>query len=121
VDTYSLGREKGVQMAKRGSRARRSYPQAYRDRILDLVRSGRAPEELAKEFEPTAQTIRNWMKQAGVDGDDTPGGVAGDTVLELERLRRENEQLRLEREILKKAAAWFARETDAVPPRSSHS
>jgi transposase len=108
-------------MAKRGSRARRNYPKAYRDQILELVRSGRAPEELAKEFEPTAQTIRNWMKQAGIDPEATPAGVAGDTVLELERLRREIRELRTEREILKKAVAWFARETDAVSPKSSNS
>src|SRR5262245_33189753 len=108
-------------MAKRGSRARRSYPQAYRDQILYLVRAGRAPEEWAKEDEPTSQTIRNWMKAAGIKEEDTPAGVAGDTVLELERLRRENEQLRMEREILKKAAAWFAREAEGLPPKSSHS
>jgi transposase len=40
---------------------------------------------------------------------------------ELQRLRRENKQLRVEREILSRAAAWFARETDAIPPKSSHS
>ena len=108
-------------MAKRGSRAKRSYPKTYRDQILELVRAGRAPEELAKEFEPTAQTIRNWMKESGIDADASPGGVAGDTVLELERLRRENRQLRVEREILKKAAAWFARETDAASTKSSDS
>ena len=108
-------------MAKRGSRSRRNYPAEYKAHILDLVRAGRSPVELAKEFEPTEQTIRNWMKEAGIDVDETPAGVAGDSLKELERLRRENEQLRLEREILKKAAAWFARETDAVPPRSSHS
>jgi transposase len=108
-------------MAKRGSRAGRNYPKAYRDQILELVRSGRAPEELAKEFEPTAQTIRNWMKEAGIDADATPAGVAGDTVLELERLRRENRELRTEREILKKAVAWFARESDGASSKSSNS
>ena len=108
-------------MAKRGSRSRRNYPQEYRARILDLVRAGRSPVELAKEFEPTEPTIRNWMKEAGIDVEQTPAGVAGDSLKELERLRRENEQLRVEREILKKAAAWFARETDAVPPKSSGS
>ena len=108
-------------MAKRGSRARRNYPQAYREHILELVRAGRAPEELAKEFEPSAQTIRNWAKAAGIDLYSTPGGVAGDTVLELERLRRENKQLRMEREILKKAAAWFARESESLSPKSTDS
>ena len=44
-----------------------AYPAAFREQILELVRAGRTPEELAKEFEPTAQTIRNWMAQAERD------------------------------------------------------
>ena len=108
-------------MAKRGSRSRRDYPAEYKAHILELVRAGRSPVELAKEFEPTEQTIRNWMREAGIVVEETAAGLAGDSRKELERLRRENEQLKLEREILKKAAAWFARESDAVPPRSSDS
>jgi len=44
-----------------------AYPAVFREQILELVRAGRAPEKLAREFEPTAQTIRNWMAQAERD------------------------------------------------------
>ncbi len=100
---------------------RRSYPMEFRAQMVDLVRAGRKPEELCKEFEPSEQTIRNWVKQAEIDGGRRGDGVTTPEKEELHRLRRENKQLRVEREILSKAAAWFARETDAVPPRSSRS
>ena len=82
--------------------------------IVELVRAGRSPAELAREFEPTAQTIQNWIRQA-----DREEGLTSDEREELRRLRRENKQLRIEREILSKAAAWFAAETDAIPRKSS--
>lgn len=97
------------------------YPTEFRQQILELVRRGGSPDELAKEFEPTAQTIRNWIKQAELDNGQRHDGLSGDEKAELARLRKENKQLRLEREILSKAAAWFARETEAVPPKSSNS
>lgn len=97
------------------------YPDEFRQQILELIRAGRTPDELAEEFEPTAQTIRNWIKQAELDNGQRHDGLTSDEKAELARLRKENKQLRLEREILKKAAAWFARETDAVPPKSSNS
>ena len=97
------------------------YPDEFRQQILELTRAGRTPDELAEEFEPTAQTIRNWIKQAELDNGQRHDGLTSDEKAELARLRKENKQLRLEREILKKAAAWFARETDAVPPKSSNS
>ena len=102
-------------------KSRPPYPEEFRQQILELVRAGRNPEELAKEFEPTAQTIRNWIKQAERDAGQRQDGLSRDEKAELARLRKENKQLRLEREILSKAAAWFARETDAVPPKSSDS
>lgn len=98
-----------------------AYPEEFRRQILELVRVGRSPDELAAEFEPTAQTIRNWIKQAEVDNGQRQEGLSRDAKAELARLRKENKQLRLEREILSKAAAWFARETEAVPPKSSDS
>jgi len=101
-------------MAKR----RRSYPLEFRQQLVDLVRAGRSPEELAKEFGPSGQAIRNWAKQADLDAGKRKDGLTSEEQDELKRLRRENKQLRLEREILAKAAAWFARETDAVPPKS---
>lgn len=96
------------------------YPPEFRQQILELVRAGRSPDELAEEFEPTAQTIRNWIKQAGLDHGKRQDGLTSEEKAELARLRKENKQLRLEREILSKAAAWFARETEAIPPKSSN-
>lgn len=102
-------------------RSRPPYDPKFRQQILELVRAGRTPDELAREFEPTAQTIRNWMKQAELDDGQRQDGLTTDEKQELARLRRENKRLRQEREILKKAAAWFAQETDSVPPKSSGS
>ena len=79
--------------------------------MIELVRAGRKPEELAKEFEPTAQSIRNWVAQADRDAGRREGGLTTLEREELRRLRRENRQLREEREILAKATAWFARGT----------
>ena len=97
------------------------YPPEYREHIIELVRSGRTPEELAREFEPAAQCIRDWVKAA-----ERPHGVRADGLPqtdhdELIRLRRENKILRQEKEILKKAAAWFAWESTLLPPESTNS
>jgi transposase len=89
--------------------------------MVELVRSGRTPGELAREFEPTAQAIRNWVRQADRDEGRRDDGMSTDECEELSRLRREIRQLRVEREILAKAAAWFARETDSIPKESSSS
>lgn len=89
--------------------------------MIDLVRSRRTPEELSREFEPTAQTIHNWVRQADRDEGHREDGPTTDERQELARLRRENRRLKQEQEILKKAATWFARETDSVPPKSSSS
>jgi transposase len=89
--------------------------------MVEMVRAGNSPEKLAREFEPTAQTIRNWVAQADRDEGRRQDGMTSAEREELRKLRRENRQLRVEREILKKAAAWFARETDSVPPKSSSS
>jgi transposase len=102
-------------------RTRRPYAAEFRRQMVELVRAGRSPEELAREFEPTGQSIRNWLSQADRDEGRRHDGLRTDEREELRRLRRENRQLRLEREILAKAAAWFARETDSVPPKSSSS
>ena len=102
-------------------KSRRPYPLEYRERLMELVRSGRSPESLAKEFEPTAQCIRNWVRQADRDAGRRQDGLTTDERSELQRLRRENATLREEREILKKAAAWFARESSSIPPKDSSS
>ena len=97
------------------------YPPEYRRRLVEMVRSGRTPESLAKQFEPTAQAIRNWVKQADLDEGRRADGLTTEEREELTRLRREIKILREEREILKKAAAWFAKETSSTPSKSSGS
>jgi transposase len=94
---------------------RRSYPNEFRTQLVELVRAGRTPESLAKEFEPSAQTIRNWAKQADLDNGRRTDGLTSTEQQELQRLRREIRQVKLERDILSKATAWFARETGTLP------
>jgi len=100
---------------------RPSYPPEFRRRLIELARSGQNPEALARKFEPSAQTIRNWVKQADLNDGRRTDGLTTEEREELTRLRRENRALREEREILKKAAAWFAKETDSNPPKRSNS
>ena len=93
---------------------RKRYPQEYRDRLVELARSGRSVASLAEEFEPTPQTIRNWL-------DEADGPVDRDDSKELRKLRRELARIKEERDILAKATAWFAKETTRTPSRSSSS
>jgi transposase len=102
-------------------RTHKPYPEEFKRKLVALVRQGRTPEELSKEFEPSAQGIRNWVAQADRDAGRRDDGLTTIERDELQRLRRENERLREEREILKKAAAWFAQETKAAPNGSSNS
>src|SRR5215469_2261183 len=89
-----------------------------------MVRAGCDPAELAREFEPTARSISHWAAQADrQEGrrEEKGGGLTTAECDELARLRRENKQLRLERDILSRAAVWFARETGTIPSGSSSS
>ncbi len=97
------------------------YAPEFRRQMVELVRAGRTPEELSREFEPTAQTIHNWVKLADVDAGIRSDGLTTEERAELRRLRRENKRLLMEQEILKKAAAWFARESNSIPDRGSSS
>ena len=88
------------------------YAPEFRRQMIELVRAGRDPADLAREFEPSAQAIRNWVAQADrQEGRRKEKPVAADAGLtaaereELARLRRKNKQLRLERDILSRAAA----------------
>lgn len=101
-------------------RTRNPYPAEFRDQIIALARAGRSIESLAREFEPCVATIHGWVKQAGIDGGSRDDGLTSAERDELRRLRRENRQLRMERDILSKAAAWFA-QNDAMSSRSSNS
>jgi transposase len=102
-------------------RGRLPYPLEFRRQMVDLVRAGRTPEDLAQEFEPTAKAIRNWVKQSDLEGGRLEESLTSAEREELRRLRREVRQLREEREILAKAAAWFARETGSIPSKDSDS
>ena len=110
-------------------KTRPPYAPEFRRQIVELARAGRSVEELAREFEPSAQAIRTWIKQADREEGRTPvkPAAAADAALsaaereELARLRRKVRQLRVERDILSRAAAWFARETGTIPSGSSGS
>ena len=102
-------------------KSHKPYSRELKARLVEMVRAGRTPEELAERFEPTAQSIRNWVAQAERDAGRRDDGLTTEERDELRRLRRENKVLREEREILKKAAAWFARETGSIPSKDSGS
>ena len=84
------------------------YPLEFKQRLVEMVRARRTPDELAEKFEPTAQSIRNWVAQSDRDDGRLADGLTRDEREELRRLRREVKSLREEREILKKAAAISA-------------
>ena len=97
-------------------KTRAPYPAEFRAEMVRLVRAGRSPGSLTREFEPSEQTIRNWVNQADVDNGHREGLTIAQ-LDELRRLRRECRILREEKEILAKAAAWFAEETGSTPRR----
>lgn len=89
------------------------YPEQFRREALELVRQGRSIPDVAESLGITAQSLRNWKRQderdRGARGD---GGLTSAEREELRRLRRENKRLEQERDILKRATALFARETE---------
>ena len=108
-------------------RSHPAYSPEFRRQMVDLVRAGRSPDDLAHEFEPSSHSLRAWValadKQEGRREAAAPGLATAERD-ELACLRREVRQLRLERDILSKAAAWpkrgafaagFARETGMLP------
>ena len=103
------------------SKRRGRYTPEYRERLVELARGGRSPGSLAREFEPSEQTIRNWVRRADVDEGLRSDGLTTEARGELRRLKRENRRLRMERDILKKAAAWFARESGSIPDGGTRS
>jgi transposase len=106
-------------MAKQGRQ--RAYPPEFRRRLVELFRSGRNLSELSREFDVSRQAIALWIKQEDLDTGKRDDGLTTSERQELGRLRRENKRLNTETEILKKAAAWFARETNTIPERHSDS
>src|SRR5271165_1963162 len=77
------------------SKKRPPYPPEFRRQMIELVRAGRSPEELSKEFEPSAQAIRNWVAQADRDEGRRSDGLTDAERSELARLRRTNKRLRV--------------------------
>ncbi len=99
----------------------KAYPPEFRQKIVELARTGRSSDDLAHEFSLARQTVRNWIKQHELDSGDRRDGLTSEERTELFKLRKQVKQLTIEREILSKAAAWFARENETVPKRSSDS
>ena len=93
-------------------RTRPPYPEEFRREAIDLARIWcKSLRQIAEDLGISEVTLRNWIKQAEREEGKRPDGLSTDEREELHRLRRENQTLRMEREILKKAAAFFARET----------
>ena len=100
------------------------YPVEFRRQLVELVRAGRKPTQLAREFGVTAQSISTWVAQAAADGGKPARNkdvLSSAEREELARLRRENRQLRQERDILAKATAWFAVKGEKTSTGSTNS
>ena len=91
---------------------RPAYPQEFRANAVRLMRSsGKSKRELARDLGCSANSLREWAKRTDLDAGRRTDGLTSDERAELNHLRRENRVLAEEREILKKAAAFFAGET----------
>jgi transposase-like protein len=98
---------------KKQRRARRSFTEQFKSEVVALCRVGdRSIAEVANDLDLTETAVRSWIKQADVDcGKGSPDTLTTSEREELAKLRRENKRLLMEREILKKAAAFFAKES----------
>ena len=95
-----------------GGKTRPPYPDEFRDKAIELARSSdRSINQIADELGVSGQTLRNWVHQAEVDAGKR-GGLTSEEQDELRALKRENKRLRMERDILKKAAAFFLKESE---------
>jgi transposase len=94
-------------------RTRPPYPEEFRREAVRLARLGDRPQRrLAKDLGISDVSLRRWIREEQAAGGERPGGLSSDEREELARLRDENAKLRMEREILRKAAVFFAREDD---------
>ncbi len=99
------------------AKGRKTYPLEFRQRLLEIYGAGRSAESLPRDFEPTAQTIRNWAAQADRDAERRLDGLTTVERTELRELRRDNRRLEEELAILGRAVAWFAQKTDGSTPK----
>jgi transposase len=93
-------------------KTRPAYPEEFRREAVQMLRAGRTPRELAESLGVSEQTLRNWRRQDQRDRHERDDGLTSDEREELRRLRRENARLKQERDLLKRAAAFFAKETE---------
>ena len=94
------------------ARTRPPYPPEFRREAVQLVRAGRSVKDVAASLGCSEQSLHNWTKQDQLDRHERDDGLTSAEREELRRLRRENVRLKQEREILKRAAAFFAAETE---------
>ena len=93
-------------------KTRPAYPPEFRREALQMLRAGRTPRELSESLGVSQQTLRNWRRQDQLDHHERDDGLSSDEREELRRLRRENARLKQERDLLKRAAAFFAAENE---------
>ena len=98
-------------MGRKKARSRRSFSKEFKAEVVDLVRtSGKTVPEVCRDLDLTETAVRGWVRQAEVDSGERDGLTTTERE-ELARLRKENRVLREERDILKRAVTFFARET----------
>jgi transposase len=94
-------------------RSRPPYPPEFRAEAVELIRTGtKSFSQLSRDIGVSDQTLRNWVRQADLDAGRRRDGLTTSERDELRRLRAENRTLRMERDLLKKAAVFFARDGD---------
>jgi len=93
-------------------RTRPAYPDEFRREAVAMVRGGRSVRDVAESLGVSQQSLRKWTKQTELDGRERDDGLRSEEREELRRLRRENARLKQERDLLKRAAAFFAKETE---------
>jgi transposase len=93
-------------------KTRPAYPGEFRREAVQMLRAGRTPRELSESLGVSQQTLRNWRRQDQLDRHERDDGLTSDERDQLRQLRRENVRLKQERDLLKRAAAFFAAETE---------
>ena len=97
-------------------RKRRSFTDEQKAEAVRLAQSdGSNVHRVARDLDLSETALRRWVKQADIDaGEGAPGALSSDELAEFRRLRRENQRLRMERDFLKKAAAFFAKDSSPI-------